>query len=299
MPASQNLTAALLILASSAILSLADNFVASVSEEAGLWQFQVFRTLFAIPLLLVLAFALKQTIRPKNLLRMTLRSLAVAIGLLIYFAALGTLPVAQAAAGLFSAPIWVLLLSALLFASRITLLQILCIVGGFSGVLMLLQPDLSTLSVLSLFPLTAGLFYGLGVLLTRFWCREETAMALAMNIFLTMGLACLFILVGVTFFVDTDTPGFLTRGWESPTPRFLWLTLAQAFGAVIAVSLIGQAYRIGTPSRVSIIEYSFLVFASLWAFLLWGTTTNTAAFAGIGLIVISGLVMTLKAPKES
>jgi len=299
MPASQNLTAALLILASSAILSFADNFVASVGEEAGLWQFQVFRTLFAIPLLLVLAFALKQTVRPVNLVRMTLRSLAIATGLLIYFAALGTLPVAQAAAGLFSAPIWVLVFSSLLFASRITLLQILAIFGGFSGVLMLLQPDLSTLSALSLFPLTAGLFYGLGVLLTRFWCGEETAMALALNIFLTMGLACLFILVGVTMFVDTDTPGFLTRGWESPTPRFLWLTFAQAFGAVIAVSLIGQAYRIGTPSRVSIIEYSFLVFASLWAFLLWGTTTNTLAFAGIGLIVISGLVMTLKAPQES
>lgn len=299
MPASQNLTAALMILISSAVLSFSDNFVGPVGEEAGLWQFQVFRTLFAIPMLLGLAFVLKQSIRPANLSRIFLRSLAVSIGLLIYFAALGALPVAQAAAGLFSAPIWVLLLSSLLFGSRITFLQVLSILGGFSGVLMLLQPEFATLTALSLFPLTAGMFYGLGMLLTRFWCEQETAMTLALSIFVTIGLACLLILLAVTFFGDETSTQFLTRGWESPTPRFLWLTFAQAFGAVIAVSLIGQAYRIGTPSRVSIVEYSFLIFASLWAFLLWGTSTNALAFAGIAAIVASGLVMTLRATKEN
>ena len=44
-----------LALAASAVLSFIDNFVAPVSQEAGLWQFQVFRTLFAVPLLLVAA----------------------------------------------------------------------------------------------------------------------------------------------------------------------------------------------------------------------------------------------------
>lgn len=298
MPASQNMTAAVLALISSAVLSFSDNFVASVGEEAGLWQFHVFRTLFAIPLFVGLAFALKQSIRPSNLLRTFLRSLAVSTGLLIYFAALGALPVAQAAAGLFSAPIWVLLLSALLFAGRITLVQILSILGGFAGVLMLLQPDLTTLSALSLFPLTAGLFYGLGMLLTRFWCAEETAMTLALSIFVTIGLACLLILLGFTFLGDETSTEFLSRGWVTPTPRFLWLTFAQAFGAVIAVSLICQAYRIGTPSRVSIFEYSFLIFASLWAFLLWGTSTNTLAFAGIAVIVVCGLAMTLHTKRQ-
>jgi len=71
----------------------------------------------------------------------------------------------------------------------------------------------------------------------------------------------------------------------------LWLTLFQAVGAVIAVSVIAQAYRIGNPAVVAVFEYSFLIFASLWAFLLWGTATNALAWIGIAVILVSGILM--------
>ena len=172
MRANQQIQAAGLALAASAILSFIDNFVASVSEEAGLWQFQAFRTLFAVPLLLLAARLTAKSHWPVNLKRLIGRSLAVSLGLLIYFAALGALPVAQAGAGLFSAPMWVALLSVFLFRHRFRRLGGFAIVLGFCGALMLLQPDLSDLSALSLMPLAAGFFYGLGMLLTRHWCSE-------------------------------------------------------------------------------------------------------------------------------
>lgn len=56
-----------LALVASAILSFIDNFVAPVSQEAGLWQFQVFRTLFAVPLLLGAARMSGRMMRPVNL----------------------------------------------------------------------------------------------------------------------------------------------------------------------------------------------------------------------------------------
>ncbi|QPC86346.1 hypothetical protein GA830_06045 [Mesorhizobium sp. NBSH29] len=46
--------AAVLALFASAMLSFIDNFVGSVAEEAAIWQFQVLRTLIAIPLLVVI-----------------------------------------------------------------------------------------------------------------------------------------------------------------------------------------------------------------------------------------------------
>lgn len=296
MLANPNTRAALLALFASAILSFIDNFVFSVSQEAGIWQFQIIRTLFAVPLLLAIGLMMPHSLRPNNLTKLALRSLTVSTGLLIYFAALGVLPVAQAGAGLFSAPIWVLLFSALLFSVRISAFQVAAILAGFAGVLMLLQPDLNALSTLSILPLAAGLFYGLGMLLTPHLCSKENPVTLAIGIFVTIGLISL---VPLAFFtiIPAQNPTFLTQGWVPPTARFFWLTLFQGAGAVIAVSCISQAYRIGTPSYVAVMEYSFLIFASLWAFLLWGIGTNTLSMIGIAVILISGIALTKRQSK--
>lgn len=295
-----NVAAACLALAASAILSFIDNFVLAVSQEAGLWQFQLFRAGFALPILFLAARLFRQPIRAASPSRLALRSAAVSTGLLIYFAALGTLPVAQAGAGLFSAPIWVLLLSAMLFGTRLGGLQLLAILAGFGGALMLLQPDPTALGLASLMPLAAGLFYGFGMLLTRHICASETALTMAVGIFLVIGTVAAAMLALVSLSPGADTAGpFLTRAWVTPSPRFLGLTLFQALGAVIAVSLIAQAYRIGTPAFVSVFEYSFLVFACLWGFLLWGVAATSLAWAGIAVITTAGLAMSLLQKRET
>lgn len=300
MQTNSNIAAAGLAMTASAILSFIDNFVIEVAQEAGLWQFQLFRTLFAVPMLMIGAHLLSQPLRVVSLPKLSLRSAAVSIGLLIYFAALGTLPVAQAGAGLFSAPIWVLLLSVLLFGTRLSGLQLLAILTGFGGALMLLQPDFAALTPAALMPLASGLFYGLGMLLTRHICATESAPALAMGIFLFIGAAGIVMLAVVSLMPGSDTTGpFLTRAWVTPSTRFLWLTLFQAAGAVMAVSLIAQAYRIGTPTFVSVFEYSFLIFACLWAFLLWGVAATNLAWAGIAVIIASGLAMSLLQKRDA
>ncbi|WP_166433961.1 DMT family transporter [Roseovarius spongiae] len=281
-------------LAATAILSLTDNFVYAVSQEAGLWQFQVFRALIALPLLLLAARLSNRSIRPVRPRYVALRSMTVAGGLLIYFGCLGALPVAQASGGLFSAPLWVLLLSAALLGVRIRPIQAIAIVAGFAGALLLLRPDVGNLTLLSVMPLGAGLFYGMGVLMTRHLCANERAMTLAFGIFLTMGTIGA-VMLGVT----TVLPGaeartdFITQGWVTPTPRFLLLTALQSGGAVIAVTLIANAYRIGTSSFVAVFEYAFLIFASLWAMLLWGDSTDALGWTGIGIIVASGIAMSV------
>ncbi|MEM9631867.1 MAG: DMT family transporter [Pseudomonadota bacterium] len=290
------MTAAGLALGASAILSFIDNFVISVAEEAGLWQFQLFRTLFAVPFLLLAARFFGNPIRPVNLRRLMGRSLAVSVGLLIYFASLGALPVAQAGAGLFSAPLWVALLSVVLFRRGISPLGLVAVIVGFAGALMLLQPDLNTLSPLSLMPLAAGFFYGLGMMLTRHMCAEESPLILALGIFLTIGIASI-IMLGVVSIWPGET--FISTTWTMPSLRFLWLTLFQAVGALVAVSLIAQAYRVGSPAVVAVFEYSFLIFASLWTFLLWDIETNSLAWIGILVILLSGVLMATSAKRTA
>ncbi|MDE0211429.1 MAG: DMT family transporter [Boseongicola sp.] len=277
-------------IAASAILSFVDNFVGLVAEEAGLWQFQVFRALMALPILWVIGLVTRRTIRPKHLWRWLGRSLAVSAGLLIYFASLGTLPVAQAGAGLFSAPLWVALFSVALFGQRLGGLGVFAIIAGFGGALMLLQPDVASLSAASLFPLTAGLFYGFGMMLTGRLCARESPLSLALGVFLVIGVASAAMLI-----VTSMAPGesFISRPFVPPSLRFLWLTAIQAVGAAIAVILIAEAYRTGTAALVAVFEYSFLIFACLWAFLLWNLPTNSIAATGIAIVVAAGILMAI------
>ncbi|MDO6728200.1 DMT family transporter [Cognatishimia sp. 1_MG-2023] len=290
MTLSADVRSALLALLASAVLSFIDNFVALVAEEAGVWQFQVFRALMAIPILVLIGRVFGQSLRPKKFKNLAMRSVTVAIGLLMYFASLGVLPVAQAGAGLFSAPIWVLLFSAVLFGVRITALQFSLIGAGFTGVLLLLQPDLATLTALSVLPLVAGAFYGLGMLLTPQLCGDESPALLAIGVFASIGCISLVMLIYFSM-MPVESPTFLTAGWTVPTSRFMGLTLFQAIGAVVAVMAIAQAYRIGQSAFVAVVEYSFLIFACIWSFLLWNTTTNLVGLLGIGIIVVSGCLL--------
>ena len=125
---------------------------------------------------------------------------------------------------------------------------------------------------------------------------EESPIALALGIFITIGLVGI-IMLGVVAIWPGDT--FMTQPWAAPTGRFLWLTLFQAVGAVFAVPLIAQAYRIGNPAVVAVFEYSFLIFASLWTFLLWGITSNPLTWVGIIVILISGSLMAITQKRTS
>ena len=289
--APRNITAAVLAMAGMAIISLVDNFVIEMSRSHGLWQFHVLRAAVAVPVLIAAAWLTGQSLRVRRPLRLTARCLSIATGLVIYFSALGALPVAQAGAGLFSAPIWVLILSAILFRYPITAGQALSVFTGFAGVLMLLQPDPRNLSALSFLPLGAGVFYGLGALLTRYWCAEESAMVLAIGVFVALGLVAMVPLIGFSFWPVSDSPGFLTRGWTPLTPHFTWLALVQTVGAIITMPMIAQAYRIGTPAYVAVFEYSFLIFAGLWGLLIWGQDMALTGWVGIALIIAAGMAM--------
>ncbi|MCZ2722921.1 DMT family transporter [Marinomonas sp. 15G1-11] len=282
------LQSAILAILASALLSFTDNFVGMVSKEAGLWQFQLFRTLFSLPIIVAGIYFLKIPYRVKNLRVIIIRSVIISIGLLIYFTSLGFLSVAQAGAGLFSSPIWVLLFSIIFFKNKINLMQITAITAGFIGVLMLLQLDTQSLSIVSFFPLIAGAFYGFGMLITRHWSADESAATLTLGVFISMGIiGAIMLVILTTWPVESDE--FILQGWKSPTPAFISLTFGQALAGVISVALITQAYKIGEPSFTAVFEYSFLVFAAFWSLLLWGQTTNSFAIIGILVIFASAI----------
>ncbi|KPN64514.1 hypothetical protein AKJ29_18095 [Aliiroseovarius crassostreae] len=97
------------------------------------------------------------------------------------------MPLGQVAAGLFTAPIWVMILSALFLGQPIGVTQLSAAVLGFAGVLMVLRPFESGLEPLAILPMVAGFFYALGALATRQFCTGESTFSMLLYFFLSLG----------------------------------------------------------------------------------------------------------------
>ena len=96
------------------VIALVDNFIVIVAETSSLWQFFLLRAAMIIPMIAALSMFGLGSMRAKSLWRVATRSGLLAIGMLFYFGALGFVSIAQALAGLFTAPIFVLLITAFL-----------------------------------------------------------------------------------------------------------------------------------------------------------------------------------------
>ncbi len=231
------------------------------------------------------------------------RSAIHGTAMLIYFGALAFLPVAQVAAGLFTAPIFVLLIQRFLYGQAIRGLQIFAVVVGFLGVVLVLGPEaMSGATLAALLPVIAGALYAMGNIATRAWCAEESAETILAGFFGVlgvMGLIGMAILWVFPLTVPEGAAGFVQRGPVWPTGTFLWWTLVQAAGSLLGVGMIVRAYQIAEASRVSVFEYIILPASAAWGFVLWGESLTWPAVAGMALIALAGIVIARPQPDQS
>lgn len=286
-----------MITAYAVIVGFLDNYVRVIANEAGLWQFHATRAVMALALIGLVALLTRQSLRPRRFRAVAARSLIHGLAMLIYFGALAFLPVAQVAAGLFMAPVFVLLLGKLAYGRPIGLLQALAVALGFLGVLLVLGPSaMGGQSVLAVLPVLAGLFYAMGNMATRDWCEGEGALVLlagffaALGIIGAIGLAVLWLM---PLPVAEGAAGFLARGAVWPTPVFLFWTMAQAVGSMVGVGLMIRAYQVTSAARASVYEYVLLPVSALWTWWLWGQIIHPFAAIGMVLITLAGLLITL------
>ncbi|MDJ0857996.1 MAG: DMT family transporter [Dinoroseobacter sp.] len=288
--------AAALIIAAMAIIGVIDNYVRFIAEDAGLWQFHAVRSAMALICLggvgLVMGWRWRM-VRPWAVL---IRSLLMGSAILLYFGALAALPIATAGAGLFTSPIFVLMISALLLGERIGPWRILAVGLGFAGMLLILKPGGSAFEAVAIIPIAAGAIYACASLATRRLCAEESPQVLTGAFFLTIGV---FGLIGIAILGTASGQSFFHTGWQPMTERFLYLTAMQAVGSLIAVGFLVRAYQIADPSYTAIFEYSFLIFAGLWAFRAFGERPDAVSLAGIVLIVAAGAVILLRGAQRA
>jgi len=288
---------AILMVLCMSVIGLVDNFVVLIAQESGLWQFHLIRALMICATIVVLARLRGWRLWPRRWSGVLLRSGFGAVSMAIYFGSLAMMPIAQVGAGMFTAPIFVLLFSVILYRQTIGFWRIAAVALGFGGAMLVLQPDFAGMNLWGLAPMAAGLAWSLCVLSTRHLCEGETTATLIFWFFGGLGLLGATGLLVIAVFGPFELAGgaeFISTGWVTPTPRFLFWVSVQAVGSLIAIAWLTRAYQIGETSYIAIFEYSFLIFAGFWGWILWGDTLGPLALVGVGAIVLSGTVIALR-----
>ena len=113
MPPSK-LGAVLLVLGIS-IFGFSDNLTLLVSDQVGVGQFHFSRSLFAVLMVALLGKIFGLSVMPRRWKPMLARTGFMVTSIMLYFSVMPMMPIAEAGAGLFTSPIFVLLFSMVFF----------------------------------------------------------------------------------------------------------------------------------------------------------------------------------------
>lgn len=291
MAAALHMTGAMLI------LGFVDIYVAVIAQEISVWQFLACRTVLALALVWGLSWAGFGGLRAQRLWAVVLRSLLIAVGMVCYFGSLAFMPIAQSLAGLFTSPIWVLLISVFVLRQSIGPWRVLALVVGFTGILTVLGVNDGLPGWIMLLPVAGGFFYACGSLATRLWCEGETTLCMLCGILLVQGVMGTVALAALALWqpiVPSGPDGFLLRGWVWPMETTAHLVAMQAVLSVMGVFLLIRAYQLGEASQVSVLEYSIMIFGPFFGWLMMGQVITPLQMGGIGLIALSGLIIAMR-----
>ena len=285
------LAAAGFILAGTAMVSFIDQFIRVVAEQSSLWTFHAIRSAMILALAGGWLAVTRRRITVVHPRAVIARSAILSTALMIYFGALGFLSVAEAAAGLFTAPIWVLIFSVGLFGLRVGPVRVAAVLVGFAGVLLVLSPDPAAVNPLVFAPVLGGAFYALGAIATREWCGPEAALTLTLGSFTALGF---WGLGGIAALSVVDGQGFLGRGWVWPTGEVLFWCFVQAAGSLLAVICLTRGYQSADASLVSVFEYAVLAFSAFFGWVVWGELLPPLGLLGLALIALAGSLIVLR-----
>ena len=296
----------LLIVVSVFLMSLGDALVRSLSAALTLWQIFLLRSLLALPLLMLplLAVLIARRRQPVVFGRtglgwIALRSLLLVAMWIAFYVALPLLPLSLAASALYTAPLLVALLSALVIGEPPGPKLKLALGLGFLGVLVILRPGTEAFSWAMTLPLLAAGAYALAMVITRSKCGTTAPLALsfALNLcFLVAGL------LGVTalWLLDPLLPAaanpFLLGDWVSLDRREWGLLVLLALLFVAVATGVARAYQCGPPAVIATFDYAYLPFAVLWGLMLFRELPDAWTVAGMALIAVAGCLVLWRPP---
>lgn len=278
------------------ILSVNDVAIKSLSGKYALHQVILTRAFISMALILTViavsgtGFRQLLTRRPKEqIFRVSL----VMVSNVTYFLGLAAMPLADAVATAFVAPIFVTLLSSLILREEVGPRRWAAVGVGMLGVVVMLRPGTGVLHAPALLVLISAFCYASSHMMTRRLRDTESAMTL--NFFVQCGFVIIStsmgLWVGDGHLAGSSDPSlaFLFRQWVRPPPADWPAFVATGLAVGVGGLMMSQAYRTTQAAVVAPFEYVGMPMAIVWGATIFGTWPDRMGWVGIALIIGAGL----------
>ena len=216
------------------------------------------------------------------------RGISGSIALACYFYAIGIIPLATAATLSYTSPIFVALLLALWLGERVRWPLVAAVLIGFVGVVVLLRPTLQP----EQWPgAAAGLGSGAIASIAYINVRELGRLG-EPEPRTVLWFSALTTLVGLPW-------ALASGGFHAPDLEGFAILLGVGLFGGCAQFAMTRSYRYGKTLVSANLSYSTVIFASLFGMVLWGEHLAVSAWAGIGLIIASGVLISVAAARAT
>ena len=204
-----------------------------------------------------------------------IRSISGVVSLGLLYFAITRIPIADATALAYAAPIFITLMSIFLLGENIGLRRWLAVVTGFIGVLLIARPEAEGFDIGVVAAATSA-FTGA---LVAIWLRKLSSSENPVTIGIYYNnLGSLVCLVWV-----------LMSGWLMPRGEDLLLFLGFGLGCGLQQWLLTVSFRYAEASLLAPFEYLAMVFAAIVGFVFWGEIPVLTTWLGAAVIAASGI----------
>jgi len=206
------------------------------------------------------------------------RGLCLMGATLCFFAAIRTIPLADAIALIFFDAVLVVLLSALVLHERVPLGRAVASILGLLGVILIVQPGFGDFKWESLLALAAAFFFAIYFLSTRLLSGNTPPLIMLA----WQGVGGFVVMSVLTPFV-----------WTPPSASDLGLMMALGMIGAAGHLLLIRAFEYAEASLLAPFLYTEIVMQVLLGYWLFGDLPNRWAVGGIAIIIAVGVYLSL------
>lgn len=240
-----------------------------------------FRSLFGIPVIVAAAFAMggPSLLATKRIDSHALRSIAGTISMFCNFAAYIYLPLADATAIGFAAPLFVVILAALVLSERVHAYRWSAVVIGFVGVVIIAGPEagMSRAALYgALFALAGAGLTALAMIFLRRMSAHEHSITIAFYYTLTSTAVSL-----TTLFL----------GWNVPTSAEALVLVLIGLTGGVGQLFLSFSYRYGEASVLAPFDYTAMLWAVLLGYFFFGELPAVQVWLGGAVVTAAGLLI--------
>lgn len=210
----------------------------------------------------------------KNIPKLFLRGFFGMLGVLLYFIATKYLPTAEAAILQKSSPFFVMVFAAIFLKEKVTKIDIISLLIAFVGVAIITKPT-GEFNIYSIVAFLSALFAAMAyVIIGMLKGKEEGE-----TVMLAFGIVTVVLLAP-----------FMIKGFKVPNAKEALGMLMVGIGGACGQYFLTQSYLMAPASKVSIYNYSSVVFSSIFGYFLFGDKIDLATGIGMVLVFVAAFI---------